>query len=63
MSQDKRHIFDARFIVPLLTGARGKLLHSQTLHVVKAGETSPYKMTVRFVMLHTNQGTQQCTVS
>lgn len=52
MSEDKRHIFDASFIVPLLTGARGKLLHSQTLHVVKAGETSPYKMTVRFVMLH-----------
>ena len=43
MSQDKRYIFDASFIVPLLTGARGKLLHSQTLHVVKAGETSPYK--------------------
>ena len=36
MSQDKLHIFDARFIAPLLTGARGKLLHSQTLHVVKA---------------------------
>jgi len=62
MSQDKLQIFDARFIVPLLTGARGKMLHSQTLHVVKARETSPYKMTVR-VMLHTNHGTQQCTVS
>lgn len=61
MSQDKLHIFYARFIVPLLTGARGKLIQSQTLHVVKAGEAN--KMTVRFVMLHTNQGTQQCTVS
>ena len=39
LSEDKRHIFDASFIVPLLTGARGKLLHSQTLHVVKAGES------------------------
>lgn len=53
MSQDKPHIFVARFIVPLLTGVRRKLLHSQTLHVVKAGESSPQKMTVRFVMLHT----------